>query len=199
MASFRKGSHKREEYFGSQHRFEHWYRDNTIYFITARCRGKVCAFASEIAKSIFWRQFDLYTAEHGFTPIVTSLMNNHYHALGYLRVGEELPKMMRLIHGSVAKLVNDTLHERLVPFWTESGHQNYFDGCIRDVLQIRRAFRYTRTQCSRHGICGDPKDYPHTRVNVEIQRAVKRALELRAFLEDVPYKRYQVKGRKGGD
>src|SRR5438552_10040713 len=100
MSWFRKGSHKREEYFGSQHRFEHWYRDNTIYFITARCRGGFPAFATEEAKRIFWSQFDLYTVKHGFTPIVTSLLSNHYHALGYLRVGDDLPKMMRLLHGS---------------------------------------------------------------------------------------------------
>jgi len=37
---FRKGSHKAEEYFGSRHRFEHWYCDNMVYFITARCRDK---------------------------------------------------------------------------------------------------------------------------------------------------------------
>jgi hypothetical protein len=191
MSDFRKGSHKREEYFGTQHRFEHWYRDNTVYFITARCRGKFHAFATEEAKAIFWRQYDRYTREHGFTPIVTSLLDNHYPSLGYLRIGDDLPKMMRLIHGSVAKLVNDTLPKRLLPFWVDSGHQNYFDGCIRDELQCRRAFRYTLTQCRRHRLCADPADYPHTHVNVDVDRAVRRALELRAFLNDVPYKRYQ--------
>jgi hypothetical protein len=197
MSKFRKGSHKREEFYESQHRFEHWYRDNTIYFIAARCRAGFPAFATEEAKLVFWRQFDLYTAKHGFTPIVTSLLSNHYHVLGYLKVGEDLPKMMRLIHGSVAKLVNDTLVERLLPFWVDSGHQNYFDGCIRDVLQMRRTYRYIRTQCQRHGICSDPKHYAHTRVNVEIDRAVKRAVELDAFLEDVPYKRYEARRAKG--
>ena len=72
--------------------------------------------------------------------------------------------MMQRFHGSVAKLINDTLDVRLVPFWIDSGKQNYFDGCIRDELQCRRAYRYTLTQCRRHGICSDPKDYPHTRV-----------------------------------
>jgi hypothetical protein len=32
--------------------------------------------------------------------------------------------------------------------------------------------------------------YPHTRVGVELERAVKRALELNAFLTGVPYNRY---------
>ena len=103
---------------------------------------------------------------------------------------------MQRIHGSVAKLVNDTLDVRRVPFWTDSGRQNYSDGCIRDELQCRRAYRYTLTQCKRHGICVSPKDYPHTRVNIELERGVKRALELQAFLEGVPYARYERKKRR---
>ena len=144
---------------------------------------------------MFWEQFNRYTNEYRFTPWVTSLLDNHYHTLGYLKVGENLPVMMQRIHGSVAKLVNDMLEMRHVPFWVDSGKQNYFDGCIRDELQARRAFRYTLTQSRRHGICLNPADYPHTRVNVPVDRAVKRALELHAFLEGVPYARYERKKR----
>ena len=44
---------------------------------------------------------------------------------------------------------------------------------------------------ARHGICADPQAYPHTRVNVELPRALARAIELKAFMEAVPYPRYQ--------
>ena len=98
--------------------------------------------------------------------------------------------MMQRIHGSVAKLVNDLLPERRVPFWRSGRHNDYFDGCIRDALQARRASRYTLTQATRHGLVQDYRDYPHTVVNIDIDRAVARALELRAFLLDLPYPRY---------
>jgi hypothetical protein len=39
-------------------------------------------------------------------------------------------------------------------------------------------------------ICNDPKDYRHTQINIDIDRAIKRALQLNAFMEGVPYKRY---------
>jgi hypothetical protein len=182
MARFRKSSHKSEEYFGSQHRFEHWYRDNTIYFITARCRDQVPAFESEHAKRVFWDRFDHYTKLHGFTPFVTSLPDNHYHTVGHLLQGEELGKMMQKIHGSVAKLVNDLLTVRLVPFWVDSGHQTYFDGCLRDVLQLRRSYGYTLTQAVRHGIVRDWRDYPHTRVTVDLEGAIDQAFRMRCFL-----------------
>jgi hypothetical protein len=43
----------------------------------------------------------------------------------------------------------------------------------------------------------DWREYPNTRVNVEMERAVARAVELRAFLEGVPYARYDRKRERG--
>lgn len=190
------GSTKRS-YQGKQ-RFEHWLRDNQVYFITARVRGKFPAFVSEEAKSVFWDAFDIYANKHGFVPWVTSLLDNHYHTLGYLKSGAELPGMMRGVHGRTAKRVNDLLEaegvERIRPFWIDAGRQNYFDGCIRDELQCRRAYRYTLTQARRHGVCADWRIYPHTRVDIEVDRGVRRALDLGAFLEGVGYKRYEEGG-----
>ena len=90
-------------------RFEHWYVDNQVYFITARCRGGYPAFDGDQAKRIFWDRFDNYTLKYRFTPWVTSLLSNHYHTLGYAKDGTSLGQMMRRLHGSVAKLVNDLL------------------------------------------------------------------------------------------
>jgi hypothetical protein len=113
------------------HRFEHWYRDNTVYFITARVRDRINAFASEDAKAIFWDRFNHYTKEFGFTPWVTSLLDNHWHSEGYLRIGENLGPMIQRIHGSVAKLVNDVLPRRIAsPFWCDVGQHGYFDGAL---------------------------------------------------------------------
>lgn len=191
MPKFKTSSYTPHERFDSQHRFEHWYRDNTVYFITSRCRDRFPAFDAEDAKLVFWDRFEHWTNVHGFVPWVTSLLNNHYHTLGYLKVGSELGPMMRKIHGSVAKLVNDLLPRRHLPFWRSSGHRDYFDGCIRDVLQCRRAYRYTLLQSVRAGICSNYLDYPHTRVRIELDRGLERAVQLQAFMEGVPYARYE--------
>ena len=222
-----KTSGSQDEYRFGKHRFEHWHIDNQVYFITARCHGRFRAFADECSKVIFWDRFDHYTEAHGFVPWVTSLMDNHYHTIGYLRVGSELPRMMQRIHGSVAKMVNDQLRAQglrtpwLVPpaegasapgsesvrahnepkapraqarsakkFWGDRLGHEYFDGCLRSVKQGRLTYRYVLTQCRRHGICEDYRDYPHTRINIECDRAIKRAVELDAFLTGVPYARY---------
>lgn len=111
----RKSSTTPREHYKGKHRFEHWYRDHQVYFITARCRHRAKAFAEDEAKQIFWAQFEKYTEQFGFAPWITSLLDNHYHTLGYLEIGDNMPTMMQRIHGSVAKLVNDTLEVRLCP------------------------------------------------------------------------------------
>lgn len=186
-----KASYTKREVHEGRHRFEHWYVDNQVYFITARCRDRYPAFASEEAKRIFWDRFGHYSQEAGFVWWIVSLLDNHYHVLGYLREGKNLGRMMQCIHGSVAKLVNDILPERQVPFWRSSGNRDYFDGCLRDAGQCRRAYGYTLRQAQRHGVVADYRLYPHTRVNIELERGLKRALKLGAFLEGVPYKRYE--------
>jgi REP element-mobilizing transposase RayT len=191
FSRFRKSSSQREYPPGEAHRFEHWYRDNTVYFITARCCDRIPAFGSEQAKAIFWDRFLFYAQKYGFVPWIVTLMDNHYHALGYLKIGDNLGQMMRHIHGSVAKLVNDTLDQRLRPFWRTANRNDYFDGCLRDELQCRRAYRYTLRQAQRHGLCSDYRAYPHTRQFIHLDKGVKRALQLNAFMLGVPYKRYE--------
>ena len=197
MGRFRKSSYTSREFFKGKHHFEHWYRDNTVYFLTSKTRGGIHAFQTEQAKEIFWNRFDHHCQEFGFVPWVTSLLNNHYHTIGYLKVGENLGPLMQRLHGSVSKLVNDTLEKRHLPFWRSAGNKDYFDGCIRDETQARRAYRYTLKQAVRHGIVKDYRDYKHTHLNVELEPAIKRALELKVFLSNVPYERYR-KGSKSG-
>jgi len=191
---FRKFSHAKNERTEHRHRFEHWYRDNTGYFITSKVRDGFFAFESEAAKDVFWDRFEHWTSSFGFVPWVTTLMVNHYHTLGYMRVGEDLGVMMQRIHGSVAKLVNDTLPVRHLPFWRSDGVTDYFDGCLRDEKQCRLAYRYTLMQAVRARIVTDHRDYPHTRVKIPLEVGVKRALELDAFMTGIPYDRYDRGG-----
>ncbi len=188
--AFRKSSISSGEYYQGQHRFEQWYRDNTVYFITARCRGRFPAFASEEAKAVFWDRLSFYAEQYGIALLIVSLLDNHYHMICYVKVGENLGPFMRHFHGSVAKMVNDLLPKRLKPFWYDTGKQGYFDGCLRNQKQHWLAHRYVQLQSVRHGIVRNWREYPHTREYVDVERAIRRALELNAYLEDVPYKRY---------
>lgn len=153
--------------YEGRHRFEHWYVDEQVYFITARCREQYPAFESLSAREIFWNRFDHYSKGFGFEPAVTSLMHNQHHTLGFLRVGKNLQKFTQHLHGSVAKLVNDLLPERRKNFWRDMRGREYFDGCIRDEKQCRAAYRYTLLQAPRSGIAKDWREYPDTHMSVE--------------------------------
>jgi len=69
----RKSGATHLEFFDGQLRFEHWYRDNIVYFITSKVREGFAALASEEGKQIFWDRFDFYTNMHGFVPWVATL------------------------------------------------------------------------------------------------------------------------------
>ena len=177
-----------------RHRAEHWAIDNQIYFITARCRDRLPAFRAEEAKSVFWRQLHRKAEAHGFTLIIVSLMDNHYHLLGHLREGEQLHHMMHGLHGSVARYVNQItdLASQVKPMFRERSNRQYMDGAVRSSKQFTRCFGYIERQSVRHRICKSAEDYPHTRVFVEMERARARALEISAFLHGVGDRRHAV-------
>jgi REP element-mobilizing transposase RayT len=193
----RKVSSTKHVWWQGKHRFEHWYCDNCVYFITSKVREGFHAFASEEAKSVFWDRFSHYTFQFGFEVWAATLMVNHYHTIGYLKRGDDLGVMMQRIHGSVAKLVNDLLPVRHLAFWRTAGNKDYFDGCIRDEMQARRAYRYTITQPQRHGLLMGSQPYAHARQSVDLEQAIAFATQQRAFLSGVPYARYERKSRKG--
>jgi hypothetical protein len=159
--------------------------------LTSRCRDGYHAFTSDQAKAVFWDRFTHYTAAHQFEPWVATLLDNHYHFVGYLKVGLELRELMRKLHGSVAKLVNDLLPERRVPFWRGADGHDYFDGCLRDDEQFVKAYRYTLMQAERARMVRTWREYPHTRVWVELEAGLAFAQKHRALLYGVPYKRYE--------
>src|SRR5690242_10082128 len=191
MPRFSRSNPSKQEYWDGKHRFEHWYRDNQVYLITARTRNGADVFESEAAKATFWDRFSHYTAMHRFDPWEVSLLVNHYHAVGYVPVGIELKEMMRKLYGSVAKLVNDLLEVRLVPFWGDWENRDYFDGCLRDETQLIRSYRYVLRQGVRHGVCADYREYPHTRVYRSLEESVAFAREHRALMYGIPYARYE--------
>lgn len=109
MPRTRRSNQSKRPVYQNRHRFEHWYRDNQVYFITAKTADAAPVFTTPAACDIFWSNFATATRLGLFTPWVTTLMNNHYHTLGYLKQGDLLPKMMKTLHGTTAKQINDLI------------------------------------------------------------------------------------------
>lgn len=84
--TFRRSAPSRNRTYDGNYRFEHWYCDNQVYFITSRCKDRTPAFASDRAQAIFWNRFEYWTTFYGYVPVVTSLVHNHYHTMGYMKM-----------------------------------------------------------------------------------------------------------------
>ena len=196
MSGFRSSSHSgTHERFEGKHRFEHWYRDNSVYLVTSRVSDGSHAFSNARAAELFWDRLEHWTCAVGFELWITSLMSNHYHFIGYLRRGENLGPMMQRFHGSVAKLVNDQLPSRLKPFWRTRSHRDYFDGCLRDELQLDRAYRYVQLQAVRAKLVKKWEEYSNTRVVISRDEAMRQAVERNALMRGVGYPRYDQRRR----
>lgn len=195
MGKFRSSSYTNNEFFKGKHRFEHWYRDNSVYFITSKIRDGHRAFASEQAKAIFWDRLTFYAGKYGLILWVVTLLDNHYHLIGHLKTGTNLGPFMQKFHGSVAKLVNDLLPQRHLPFWRTRGNKDYYDGCLRSPLQADRSSRYTLKQAVRAGIVKSYRDYPHTKLFVDLRKEITKADERNTFPIKVRYPRYARRGR----
>jgi REP element-mobilizing transposase RayT len=193
-----KSGTSRKEWYDGAHKFEHWYVDRSVYHITSRVRGKLSVFTTAETCSIFWTKFEQYAGENTFEPWIVTLMSNHYHVVGYLEQGNKLGQMMRKFHGSVAWMACKSLGISHKPFWRDDEHRDYFDGCLRDEIQLTRSYRYVLTQAQRAGIVPRNDTYPNTRSYVSMEEALRRASERNALLKGVPYARYDNPGRKRG-
>ena len=194
----RKSGGSRKEWYRGAHRFEHWYRDRTVYLVTSRVREGKHLFADDGACEIFWGKFLQYANAHGFEPWIASLLSNHYHFVGFLETGRELGEMMRRLHGSVAWLVCKGLDVRHKPFWRDDHHRDYFDGCLRDRNQLVRSYRYVQRQAVRAGLVKDFREHSNTRVYKPLEECLELASARDAYLPEVPYARYEDKNRVRG-
>lgn len=193
-----KSGNSRKEWYQGAHKFEHWYVDNSVYLITSRVRDKRSVFINPDTCGIFWTKFEQYAAENTFEPWIVTLMSNHYHVVGYLEQGNRLGEMMRRFHGSVAWMVCKSLGIAHKPFWRDDAHRDYFDGCLRDEIQLTRSYRYVQNQSQRAGIVRGNETYPNTRCYVSLDEALQRAKDRDALLKGVPYARYDDPRRQRG-
>ncbi len=72
MGKFRKSSATNTHIWNGHHRFEHWYRDNTVYFITSKARDARHVFRTDDAQRIFWDRFNHWTSTYGFDPWIVA-------------------------------------------------------------------------------------------------------------------------------
>jgi len=137
------------------HHPPHIYLDNAWYIISASTLDRVPLLRSERAKAFVRDKLNALIPEFGIALRAWVILDNHYHLLLRTRLGQELPRLLRRLHGSVSRQVNewDGINGRQV--W-----HNYWDTSIRDEAGLWTRFNYVHQNPVKHGYVDSPEDWP---------------------------------------
>jgi len=83
------------------------------------------------------------------------ILDDHYHLLLRACQGQDLPRFLGRLHGSVSRQINvwDGVKGRQV--W-----HNYWDTCIRDQAGLWTRVNYIHQNPVKHGYVHNPEDWP---------------------------------------
>ena len=150
---FRKSAATKTESFKSHHRYEHWYLDNQIYFITARCRDSLPRLRERSSEDnllgplrSLHKTLRLCTVDHKPTrqPLPHARLSPYRRKP---RPDDATPARFHRKTSQRHPTTTTACHSG-----AKSGNRDYFDGCIRNEKQCRLAYKYTQRQSVRHGI-----------------------------------------------
>jgi REP element-mobilizing transposase RayT len=85
----------------------HIYKDDTIYFITARTVEKEKLFDIEKKKKIFYRTLKNVLERYNYLLYAWTILDNHYHLLMKIAEGENLKFFVKDLHALSAKRLNE--------------------------------------------------------------------------------------------
>ena len=140
-----------------KHRPPHIYIDDTIYFITAGTVNKAKYFDNDKKKGILLDVINKACRKFLLDLIAWTILDNHYHILTGIDIGEKVPKFVNNLNANSSRLLNqhDKCQGRKV--W----HQ-YFDRCIRQEEDYWTRFNYIHHNCVKHGYSDNMRDYKYS-------------------------------------
>jgi len=127
------------------HHPPHIFRDNTLYFITARTINKKSFFNSDEKKEILRKVIKEAIKRFEISCYAWVILDNHYHLLMRIKEGKYLSKFIQNIHTNSSRLLNklEDLQGRNIWF-------QYWDRCIRDERDFWKHFNYIHHNPVKH-------------------------------------------------
>jgi len=129
-----------------QHHPPHWYKDNTIYFITSRTVSAENYFIGHDKRKIIYDvlkegiekfKIDLYTFV---------ILSNHYHLLFKIQKGIEMADFIGYLNGKSSKMLNESENKLGRKIWYQ-----YWDHCVRNEKDFFLHFNYEHHNPVKHG------------------------------------------------
>jgi len=127
------------------HHPPHIYKDDSIYFITARTYQKEKIFNTDQKKKILFKNLRNEFSKIDYKLYAWAILDNHYHIEFKTKFGSNLGKTLNFIHGRTAFEINE-----LENISGRKIFQNYLDYCIRDEKDFYRHFNYIHHNPVKH-------------------------------------------------
>jgi len=124
----------------------HIYKDNELYFITARTIKKEKFFNTAEKKGIFHRTLKSVLEKYGYHLYAWIVLGNHYHFLMKAITGENLKFFVKDLHSLSAKEINKSDDQAGRKIWFQ-----YWDRCVRDEKDFYFHFNYIHHNPVKHG------------------------------------------------
>lgn len=84
------------------------------------------------------------------------ILDNHYHLMLRSRRGEDLPELMRRMHGGTSHDIAEATRCAKPVWW------NYWDYCPRDEADYYTRLNYLLYNPVKHGYVSDLREYPYS-------------------------------------
>ncbi|MFO1483718.1 MAG: hypothetical protein U1F71_10210 [Verrucomicrobiaceae bacterium] len=130
-----------------------------IYFVTASTHLKQHFFRDPARLEVLHRGLLTVTQEFGWRLEAWAVFSNHYHFVAKTpadaKDAESLPRMIRALHGPLARWVNklDGTSDRQV--W-----HNYWETLLTHRTSYFARLNYTHRNAVRHGLVKVAREYP---------------------------------------
>ena len=129
-----------------QHHPPHWYKDNTIYFITSRTVGAENYFIGPSKRKIIYDVLKEEIEKFKIDLYAFVILSNHYHLLFRIQKGIEIADFIGHLNGKSSKILNEAENKFGRKVWYQ-----YWDHCVRNEKDFFLNFNYEHHNPVKHG------------------------------------------------
>ncbi|MEX1248091.1 MAG: transposase [Anaerolineales bacterium] len=141
----------------TSHHPPHLFADQSRYFITASTYESLPLFRMNQSKEILREALGSLSSELGIQLSAWVILDNHYHLLLYVDLGETLKTFIQRLHGRTSFEINKRAKKRGRQVW-----HNYWDTLVESEADYWTRFNYIHYNPVKHGCINKPEEWVYS-------------------------------------
>jgi putative transposase len=134
----------------------HLFIDDAPYFITGAIYQKRKLLQNAALKQSLLDKIRANARHFGWMLEHWVILDNHYHLMLRSRRGEDLPELIRRLHGGTSHDIAEATQCTKPVWW------NYWDYCPRNEADYYTRLNYLLYNPVKHGYISDLREYPYS-------------------------------------